>query len=70
MARKKTTASIDAEIKKIQTEMSKLQDRYDRLADQLKELQEKKRELTAYELLEAFEKSGKSYQETMTFFKP
>lgn len=47
MARKKTTASIEAEIKKIQTEMSGLQDRYDRLADRLTELQEEKRRRTS-----------------------
>ena len=59
-----------AEIKKIQTEMSGLQDRYDRLADRLTELQEEKRRRTSEEIMDAFEKSGKSYQELMTFLKP
>lgn len=70
MARKKTTASIDADSKKIQTEMSGLQNRYDRLADRLTELQEEKRRHTSEEIMDAFEKSGKSYQELMTFLKP
>lgn len=70
MARKKTTASIDADSKKIQTEMSGLQNRYDRLADRLTELQEEKRRRTSEEIMDAFEKSGKSYQKLMTFLKP
>lgn len=56
--------------KKIQTEMSGLQDRYDRLADRLTELQEEKRRRTSEEIMDAFEKNGKSYQELMTFLKP
>ena len=55
---------------KIQTEMSGLQNRYDRLADRLTELQEEKRRRTSEEIMDAFEKSGKSYQKLMTFLKP
>ena len=40
MARKKSTDTIEAEIKKVKSDMSKLQDRYDKLADKLKELQD------------------------------
>ena len=35
MARKKSTETIDAEIKKVKSDMSRLQDRYDKLAEKL-----------------------------------
>ena len=47
MARKKSMASIDAEITKVKTEMSNLQDKYDMLAERLKGLQEQKRQQEA-----------------------
>ena len=62
MARKRSTETIDAEIK--------LQDRYDKLADKLKDLQEQKRRREADAIMDAYLKSGKSLEEVMTFLKP
>ena len=70
MARKKSSESIDTEIKKIKAEMSRLQDRYDKLADKLKELEESKRQLEAETIMDAYLKSGKSFDEIMTFLSP
>lgn len=70
MARKKTMASIDAEITKVKTEMSNLQDKYDMLAERLKGLQEQKRQQEAETIMDAYVKSGKSLDEVMTFLKP
>lgn len=70
MARKKSTESIDAEINKVKADMSKLQDRYDKLADKLKGLQEQKRQIEADAIMDAYLKSGKSYDEIMTFLNP
>lgn len=70
MARKKSTDTIDAEIKKVKSDMSKLQDRYDKLADKLKELQGQKRKIEADAIMDAYLKSGKSLDEIMTFLKP
>ena len=70
MARKKSTETIEAEINKTKSDMSRLQDRYDKLADKLKELQEQKRRIEADAIMDAYLKSGKSYDEIMTFLNP
>lgn len=70
MARKKSMASIDAEIAKVKIEMSNLQDKYDKLAERLKGLQEQRRQQEAETIMDAYLKSGKSLDEVMTFLKP
>lgn len=70
MARKKSTESIDTEIAKVKSDMSKLQDRYDKLADKLKDLQDQKHRMEADALMDAYLKSGKSFDEIMTFLNP
>lgn len=70
MARKKSTETIDTEIIKVKASMSRLQDRYEKLADKLKDLQEQKRRREADAIMEAFVKSGKSFDEIMTFLTP
>ena len=70
MARKKSTEAIEAEIIKVKSDMSKLQDRYDTLADKLKDLQEQKRRLEADAIMDAYLKSGKSFDKIMTFLTP
>ena len=70
MARKKSTETIDAEITKIKTDMSKLQDRYNKLADKLNELEDQKRRIEADAIMDAYLKSGKSFDEIMTFLNP
>ena len=70
MARKKSTETIETEISKIKTDMSKLQDRYDKLAKKLEDLQEQKRRYEADAIIDAYLKSGKSFDEIMTFLQP
>lgn len=70
MARKKTTEAIEAEINKTKSDMFRLQDRYDKLADKLKELQEQKRRIESDAIMDAYLKSGKSFDEIMTFLNP
>lgn len=70
MARKKSTAAIENEINKVKSDMSKIQDRYDKLAEQLKSLQKQKRQLEAETIMDAYMKSGKSFNELMTFLQP
>ena len=70
MARKRSTEAIDAEITKVKSDMSKLQDRYDKLADKLKVLQDQKRRIEADAIMNAYLKSGKSFDEIMTFLNP
>lgn len=70
MARKKSTEAIDAEITKVKSDMSKLQDMYNKLADKLKGLQDQKRRIEADAIMDAYLKSGKSFDEIMTFLNP
>ncbi|HAE45674.1 MAG TPA: hypothetical protein DCG37_08805 [Lachnospiraceae bacterium] len=70
MARKKSTEAIETEINKVKADMSKLQDRYDKLADRLKDLQNQKRKLEVDAIMGAYLKSGKSFDEIMTFLTP
>ena len=70
MARKKSTEAIEAEINKTKSDMSKLQDRYDKLADKLKDLQDQKRRIEGDAIMAAYLKSGKSFDEIMTFLNP
>lgn len=50
--------------------MSKLQDRYDKLAEKLENLQEQKLKAEAEAIIAAYSKSGKSFDELMTFLQP
>ena len=70
MARKKTIEAIETEISKVKSGMSKLQDRYDKLAKKLEELQDQKRRMEADAIMEAYLKSGKNFDEIMTFLSP
>lgn len=70
MARKRSIQSIDAEISKVEGELTDLQARYDKLAARLEDLQEQKREQQAKIVMDAFQKSGKRFDELMTFLQP
>jgi len=70
MARKKSTETLDVEIAKTKSDMSKLQDRYNKLADKLKDLEDQKRRIEVDAIMDAYIKSGKSFDEIMTFLKP
>ena len=70
MARKRSIQSIDAEISKVEGELTDLQARYDKLAARLEDLQEQKREQQAKIVMDACQKSGKSFDELMTFLQP
>ena len=67
MAKKKTIAAIENEISKVKSDMSKLQDRYDKLAEKLEDLQKQKRRIEADTIMKAYLKSGKNFDEIMTF---
>ncbi|WP_405366132.1 hypothetical protein [Ruminobacter sp.] len=69
MARMKSISTIEAEITRIKDELSKLQMKQDKLTLKLKELLEQKRNYEAKEIMDAYLKSGKSYEELMTFLQ-
>ena len=70
MARKKTIEAIENEISKVKSDMSKQQNRYNKLAEKLEDLQKQKRRIEADTIMEAYLKSGKNFDEIMTFLSP
>lgn len=54
----------------VKSDMSKLQDRYDKLAEKLEDLQKQKRRIEADTIMETYLKSGKNFDEIMTFLRP
>lgn len=69
MARTRSVESINAEIKKLENELDKLQTRQDAITSQLLTLQNKKKDYEAKQIMEAFQKSGKSLDELMIFLE-
>ena len=70
MARpKKNNITIDEEIIKQEEQVSKSKAKYDADVKKLKDLYAKKDEMKKKELLEAVEKSSKTFEEIMGFLK-
>ena len=70
MARpRKNNLSIDEEIVKQEEQVSKSKEKYDADVKKLKDLYAKRDEIKRKELLEAVEKSSRTYEEIMKFLK-
>ena len=69
MARTKSISSIEAEITRVKNELSKVQAKQDKLTVRLQDLLEQTRNHESKEIMDAYLKSGKSYQELMTFLQ-
>lgn len=67
MARTKSIASIEAQIAETQEDLVKAKAKYGAIADNLEKLLVQKKEHQARQILEAFIRSGKSFQEIMNF---
>jgi hypothetical protein len=67
MARNMTISTINPELAKKQELLAKARTRYDSLAKEQKALMGQKQEIQAKEIMTAFIKSGKSYNEIMNF---
>lgn len=67
MARTKSISSIEAEIAKAEVELAKAQAKEDAVSAKLLNLQKQKQENEAKQIMDAYRKSGKSFQELMTF---
>lgn len=63
----KLVKTIDAKIREVQARMAAAKARYNSLSTQLAELQVEREELIGKEVMTAFRKSGRSYEELMTF---
>lgn len=70
MARpRKNNLSIDEEIVKQEEQVAKSKEKYDADVKKLKDLYAKRDEIKRKELLEAVEKSSRTYEEIMKFLK-
>lgn len=67
MARTKTISAIEEEIEKLEDALSKAQKKVDTISAKLLKAQQQKQEYESRQIMEAFRKSGKSFQEIMTF---
>ena len=67
MARMKTIPSIETELAKVMTNLDKAQKRVDSLTAKALNLQKQKQEYEARQIMDAYRKSGKTFEELMTF---
>ena len=67
MARTKSITTIENEIAKTQAELTKVQKRQDALAEKLLALQKEKRDCEAKQIIDAYNRSGKTLHEMMIF---
>lgn len=67
MAKMKSITTIESEIAKIQSELAKLQERHDALTDRLLALQKEKQDYEARQIIDAYNRSGKTLHEMMIF---
>ncbi len=65
MARRIIT--IDEKIERAKLKVSKAKDRYDEALSELKNLMEEKKKLQSKELMDAIDKSNRTYEEIMEF---
>lgn len=67
MARTKTISSIETELSKVMANLEKAQKRADSLTAKALNLQKQKQEYEAKQIIDAYRKSGKTFEELMTF---
>ena len=67
MARMKTISAIETELAKVMTSLDKAQKRVDCLSAKAVNLQNQKQDYEAKQIMNAYRKSGKTFEELMTF---
>ncbi len=65
MARGKSSKNIDSKIKKTEEKAKRLKKEYEEAVEELKKLRDEKRKIQAEILLQAIDKSGKSFDEIL-----
>jgi len=69
MPRVSTNESMNSKITKAEAKVKKLKDGYEEALKELGDLRKKKREQQVSKLLDAMEKSGKSFEEVIRLIK-
>ena len=67
MANRRSLASLEKQIELTETKLRAAKARYDKLADELLNLKREKTARESEKILKAIAKSGKSFEEVMTF---
>ncbi len=67
MARSRSISSINTELEKFEAELTRAQQRVDSISEKILTLQKQKQEYETRQIMEAYRKSRKSFQELMTF---
>ena len=67
MARMKTISSIESELAKVLPNLDRAQKRADTLTAKAVSLQKQKQGYEARQIMDAYRKSGKTFEELMTF---
>lgn len=67
MARSRSISSINTELEKLEAELTRAQQRVDSISEKILTLQKQKQEYETRQIMEAYRKSRKSFQELMTF---
>lgn len=67
MARSRSISSINTELEKLEAELIRAQQRVDSISEKILMLQKQKQEYETRQIMEAYRKSRKSFQELMTF---
>lgn len=67
MARMKTISAIETELAKVMTSLDKAQKRVDSLSAKALNLQKQKQDYEVKQITDAYKKSGKTFEELMTF---
>ena len=67
MPRMKSISSIEAELAKEEEELCKAQKKVDAISAKVLKLQKQKQEYEARQIIDAYKKNGKTFQELMTF---
>ena len=67
MSRMKSISTIENELVKAEQELAKAQERVENLSDKVLKLQKQKQEYEARQIMTAYKKSRKTFQEVMTF---
>jgi len=67
MARSRSISSINTELEKLEAELTRAQQRVDSISEKILMLQKQKQEYETRQIMEAYRKSRKSFQELMTF---
>ena len=69
MPRRKSIESIDAQISTCKQKIVKAKEHYDKLCAELQTLQTEREQAMGQNILDAMKKSGRSYDDLMTFLR-